>query len=238
MKSDFASRVRYSEVDRRKVLTLKAAVDYMQDACTFQSEDIGEGLDYLDEQKLAWLLASWQIEVLEMPKLFDEIVISTWPHRMKGYFAYRCHTIESPEGKVYVRGNSIWFMMDRTTEHPVKIGQRQIELYVPEERLNMPFVSRRVRIPKDAEPEVLPEREVLPHQIDMNGHVNNSQYIQMAEECLPADFNHSGKIRVEYVTGARLGDIVIPKVFRKAEDALIVELSMPDGGLYAAVEFK
>ena len=92
MKSHFNSRIRYSEVDENRNLTLKAAVDYMQDACTFLSADIGEGLDRLDEQHLAWLLASWQIEVLEMPRLFDEVVISTWPHKIKGSFAYRCHS--------------------------------------------------------------------------------------------------------------------------------------------------
>ena len=237
MKSHFNSRIRYSEVDENRNLTLKAAVDYMQDACTFQSEDIGEGLDRLDEQHLAWLLASWQIEVLEMPRLFDEVVISTWPHKIKGYFAYRCHSIESPEGKVYVRANSIWFMMDRETEHPVKIGEEQIGFYTPEDRLDMPFASRRVRIPKDAETEILPSRTIRMHQIDMNGHVNNSQYIQMAEECLPAGYSNRDRVRVEYVTGARLGDEVVSKICYREEKA-VVELTMPDGRIHAAVEFS
>lgn len=235
MITSFESRVRFSEVDETRCLSIKSIVDYMQDACTFQSEDLGEGIDYLNEKNLAWLLASWQIEVLRRPRLCDHIVISTWPSKIKGFFAYRCHAIESPSGEVYARANSIWFMMDQTTLHPVKIGQEQIDLYQPEKRLDMPFAPRRVKLP--GESEILPAIEVANHQIDINGHVNNSQYIQIAEDCLPPDFHHTGKIRVEYVNGAAAGDIIIPKVCR-ADDAVTVDLSMSDGKTYAAVEFK
>lgn len=34
----FESRVRYSEVDSERHLTLPAVMDYLQDCCTFQSE--------------------------------------------------------------------------------------------------------------------------------------------------------------------------------------------------------
>ena len=44
---DFKSRVRYSEVNSERQLTLPALIDYLQYCCTFQSEDIGVGLDVL-----------------------------------------------------------------------------------------------------------------------------------------------------------------------------------------------
>lgn len=235
MITKFESRVRFSEVDGTRYLSLKSIVDYMQDACTFQSEDLGETIDYMNGLGLAWLLASWQIEVQKRPKLGDHLVISTWPSRMKGFFAYRCHAIESPEGEVYASGNSIWFLMDQKTLHPVKIGQERMELYKTEERLDMPFAPRRVRLSKD--PEELSPIEVAKHLIDTNGHVNNSQYIQIAEDCLPADFRQTGRIRVEYVNGAEAGDIIIPKVGR-TDEGVTVDLSSPDGRTYAAVEFR
>ena len=36
---DFKSRVRYSEVNSERQLTLPALIDYLQNCCTFQSED-------------------------------------------------------------------------------------------------------------------------------------------------------------------------------------------------------
>ena len=39
----FNSRVRYSEVNSEKELTLPSLLDYLQDCCMFESEDFGVG---------------------------------------------------------------------------------------------------------------------------------------------------------------------------------------------------
>lgn len=57
----FDSRVRYSEVDEDRKLSLTGVINYMQDCSTFQSEDLNMGIDYLTEKHRAWLLSSWQI---------------------------------------------------------------------------------------------------------------------------------------------------------------------------------
>ena len=51
----FSNRVRYSEVNSEKELTLPSLLDYLQDCCTFESEDFGVGVDYLaKEQRKEW----------------------------------------------------------------------------------------------------------------------------------------------------------------------------------------
>jgi medium-chain acyl-[acyl-carrier-protein] hydrolase len=49
----FNSRVRYSEVNSEKELTLPSLLDYLQDCCTFQSEDLEIGVDYLAKEQVA-----------------------------------------------------------------------------------------------------------------------------------------------------------------------------------------
>ena len=44
-------RVRYSETDHTKHLTLTGIVNYFQDCSTFQSEDIGVGIEFLEAHK-------------------------------------------------------------------------------------------------------------------------------------------------------------------------------------------
>ena len=43
----FESRVRFSEADHTELLTLPGLVNYFQDCSTFQSEDIGYGVESL-----------------------------------------------------------------------------------------------------------------------------------------------------------------------------------------------
>ena len=94
----FDSRVRYSEVDEDRKLSLTGVINYMQDCSTFQSEDLNMGIDYLAEKHRAWLLSSWQIVVDRYPKLGERIVVSTWPYDFKGIYGYRNFTIQDPTG--------------------------------------------------------------------------------------------------------------------------------------------
>lgn len=57
----FDGRIRYSEVDRSRKLTAEKMIDYFQDSTSFQSEDLGIGLDYMTERGIAWVINYWQI---------------------------------------------------------------------------------------------------------------------------------------------------------------------------------
>ena len=44
-------RVRFSEIDHTRKITVPSIINYFQDCSTFQSEDIGVGLDELSKKK-------------------------------------------------------------------------------------------------------------------------------------------------------------------------------------------
>ena len=46
-KYEFEGKVRYSEIDHRATMTLPALINYFQDCSTFQSEQLGYGMDVL-----------------------------------------------------------------------------------------------------------------------------------------------------------------------------------------------
>ncbi len=46
----FDRRVRYSEIDHHGTMKLPALINYFQDCSTFQSEDIGQGLEVLKRE--------------------------------------------------------------------------------------------------------------------------------------------------------------------------------------------
>lgn len=97
----FDSRIRYSEVDKEGKITLNAILDYFQDASSFQSEDLGIGIQFLKERELAWVLSSWQIEIKRYPFYGEYVKISTWPYGFKGFFGYRNFTMETQEEKFW-----------------------------------------------------------------------------------------------------------------------------------------
>lgn len=231
----FNSRVRYSETTKNGRMSVKSLFDYMQDCCIFQSEDLDEGVRGLQEMQRAWILASWNIKVVRWPKFGEHINVITWPHHIKKFFAYRGHAVETEDGELLVKGNSIWIFTDTVTGHPVRIPQHEYDIYTIEDRLDQPFTRRTIKCEGDYQ--IGDSFNILSHQIDSNGHTNNSQYILMAADCLPEDFDYTG-IKVEYTREAKLGASVIPRIYNESEDRKAVELVSEDAKRYAAVEFS
>ena len=228
------SRVRYSETDRKGQLSVKSLFDYFQDCCTIQSDDLGETVSQLQQRHRAWILASWEAEIVRPPILSESIRLSTWPHYFKRFFAYRGHAVEAEDGTVLVKANSIWTFVDTDSGRALNIPQEEIDLYTTEDRMDLPIGKRKVVC--RGEYETGESVRIRFHQIDSNGHTNNSQYVLMASDCLPEDFEYR-RIRVEYVSGAVLGDLVIPRIYRDGEKCT-VELVSEEGKRYAAVEFS
>ena len=71
--------------------------------------------------------------------------------------------------------------------------------------------------------------------LDSNNHVNNGQYVSMAEEYLPEGFEVAG-LQVEYRRQARLHDVIVPMVHTGADDVTVC-LCDENGSAYAIVVF-
>lgn len=227
------SRVRYSEVDSERKLTMAALVNYMQDCCTFQSEELGIGVDYLGEHGAAWFLSSWQIELVRQLRFCDKIRISTWPYDFKGFYGYRNFTVEDELGNVCAYANSVWVFMDVGSGRPMKIYPELTEIYQMEERYPMQYGERKLQLP--AALEAKGRFAVQQEHIDTNQHVNNECYVAMAGRYLP---KHAvvKRLKAEYRKAAVLGDWIFPFVYQDSTH-MVVSLADEQGRTYAAVEF-
>ena len=101
----FESRVRFSEADHTELLTLPGLVNYFQDCSTFQSEDIGYGVESLKKSGQAWILSAWQIVVNRYPKLGEYIRVSTWATDFTGLFGLRNFKMEDEAGEMTAWAN-------------------------------------------------------------------------------------------------------------------------------------
>lgn len=228
----FDSRVRYSETDLNGRLTLTGIVNYLQDCSTFQSEDLGVGIQYLNSIERAWLLSSWQIEIGRYPSLGERLTVGTWAYDFKGMYGYRNFMIADDQGEYLVKANSMWFYLDTASGRPVRVTEETVSRYPHREKLDMEYLPRKISLPKECSQ--LEHFTVQKHHLDSNHHVNNSQYVDMARDFVPEDYVVR-RLRAEYKKAAVLGDIVVPRL-GKTEQGYVVSLGAEDGTAYAVVE--
>ncbi|MCX4338263.1 MAG: thioesterase [Lachnospiraceae bacterium] len=232
----FDSRIRYSEVGEDGRLSLQSLLDYFQDCSTFHSEDIGLGLEYMDQIGQVWLLSAWQICIGRYPKYGERVVIGTLPYEFRGFIGFRNFLMQTKEGEALAWANSIWTLMDREKMRPVKPNEDMLAGYVPEEKYPMDYAPRKIEVP--AEGRKMEAFTVKPHHLDTNHHVNNGQYVRMALDCIPRECA-IGQLRVEYKSQAVLGDEIHPVVaVGDSGKRYTVCLNQTDGTPYSVVEFQ
>ncbi len=124
---------------------------------------------------------------------------------------------------------------------PKKLTEEDVRGYDTSEKLDMEFPPRKIALPKEWER----QEPITIHRqhLDFNHHVNNCQYISMAEDYLEGSFSE-GLLRVEYKQQGLLGDIFYPFIHREkveeGEKVIVVfnqeeEIEKPKP--YAVVEF-
>ena len=227
-------RIRFSEVDHTRRITLPGIVNYFQDCSTFQSEDLGLGIMHCSERKRAWILSSWQVVVERYPEIGEKIQTSTWATDFKGLFGERNFCMTDENGNDVAYANSLWVYMDIERGRPARPDESEIAPYGTGEPYEMTYESRKIPLPTESEElESFPVRR---YHIDTNEHVNNCQYVQMAMDYLPENFKIH-QMRAEYKQQARLNDVICP-ARAVDENKTTVLLNDQKGEPYAVVEFK
>ena len=230
----FHSKVRYSEIDHHGTLSLPALINYFQDCSTFHSEEVGYGMKKLQENKRAWILSYWQIEIDRLPYLAEDIKVGTFATEFKGLLGSRNYWMEDKEGKRLACANSVWVFMDMEKGRPTKPLKDEISSYGVHEPLDMNYEGRKIKRP-DQGRECNPF-PVLKANIDTNEHVNNCQYVQMALELLPDHLNFH-TLRVEYSKSAVYGDIIYP-IISEEDKRIVVQLCDIEKKPYAIIELR
>lgn len=230
----FDSRIRYSECDENCKLRLDALMNYFQDASTFQSENLGVGFSYLVPRNLVWVLVSWQVEITRYPALGEEVEIGTLPYDFKGFIGSRNFCMKTKDGEMLAKANSIWTLLNFDSMKPALPPADMLEKYPVEPRLDMNYEGRKITVNDGGacEEPIVVQRQHL----DSNNHVNNAQYIIMAIQYLPQDFEVRN-LRVEYKKQAHLGDVLIPYVVTEG-DKVVISLRDDTGAVYVNVECR
>ena len=227
------TKVRYSECGENGKMKLSAIVNQFQDSSSEHSESLGVGMDYLKEKKRAWILNSWQIVIERYPKAHEDIVVSTWPTGFRGVFGPRNFCMKTPDGEMLAYANTLWVYLDIEKGTPTKPSEEEKSIYGTEPPLDMEYTSRKIKLPEEAK--VVDTVSVRKYHIDTNSHMNNSQYVLLAAEVLPEEFEVR-QVRVEYKKSAVYGDKIVIKMAEE-ETRIVVELSDENNVTYALVEF-
>ena len=215
-------KVTTSTCDSEGRLKLYSALQMMQD-CSEMWIDTEKGVSqYFAENNMAQLLASRQVEVVRVPEYKEELTVTTSVYGMKPMFGFRNTFIYDAHGNPCYRTWSMGAFVDMGSGKLKRVDSATIDSMHLEPQLEMNYRDRRIILPHEGGVDVEPVR-VLRADIDYNRHMNNANYVRVAMELLPEDFQVRN-LRVEYRVAAKLGQLLVPTVYQE-NGGYIVSLS-------------
>lgn len=229
----FESRIRYSETGPDGNLEYSALLNYFQDCSTFQSNDLGYGVEYLYNKGLAWVVNYWQINIIKYPHLGDRVTIGTFPYEFKGFVGLRNFFMKDENGAYLAKANSIWTLLDMSTGRPKRPDADHMNAYELSEKLDMEYLSRKITLPENLEKGE--EIEIKRYHLDTNKHVNNGQFVRIAMEAFGEE-RFPDLVRAEYKKQVHLGDVLVPYI-GKNENRIAIDLRDLQGSSCCVVEF-
>ncbi|WP_244833032.1 acyl-ACP thioesterase domain-containing protein [Clostridium sp. BJN0001] len=176
-------RIGIEYIGRNNYATNKALLSIMEDIACLHSQTVHYGVLDIESKKKVWILLDWKIKVNKRPMYNDIVIAKTWPRKIKSLCAYRDFEIIDKGCNSIALGTSRWILMDTEKRRPIKITDDIKKLYeVEPQKQAFSEEIKDVRVN-----EFLFEKEfkIQRRDIDLNNHMHNLSYLDMAYEILP-----------------------------------------------------
>lgn len=230
----FETMISYSAVDRNGNLPLYGILNLLQDCTNMQSSSIGMGVEHMKQVNKGWILVSYKISLKKKLRYGEKVRVGTAASSFSSFYGDRKFKIESLDGEKLVEADSIWVLMDMETRHPIRVSEEERKGYVIEEGINDLKADRKIKF--SSEREKVGEFKVLKTYIDNNGHMNNADYLRVAAEFVPADFEYH-EVDIIYNKEAMEGEMMTTYLHRE-ENVIEITFEDKDENILAKVRLQ
>jgi len=210
-------KIRTNEIDFNNRMKISSIFTNMQDAASEHAERLGFGFDDLKKHDLLWVLSWAKLEMNHYPEFGESISIETWPKCLHRIYAMRDYEIHS-NGKLIGKSTSGWLLINSSSLRPTRPENYPGGIVSLPERIGLDEFPR--KLPEIVSPTYSWEKKIGYSLIDVNKHMNNSNYVAMiCDSYQEDDFNNRSikSIEVTYLAETKLGDEVVISLQRGNE---------------------
>ena len=172
------------DIDKNTKLTNKAILSFFEDIGGIHSDIAGYGLNQIEKTRISWVLLYWKVKVLKPVKYGEKIKIKTWSRGIKLACCFRDFELYNSNNELCVLGTSKWtlYHLDKGL---IRLTKDIVDKYSPEEKIAIDFDFKKIREPDNYSN--VYEYTVSRSDIDINNHMHNLRYLDLAYEALPKD---------------------------------------------------
>ena len=201
--------LRSSDVDAARRLRLSALFTLLQEAAIAHTTELGMGREKTLDKGLLWIVTRQQLNITRLPLYDETVTLLSWPGETLHLYFPRFFRLTDAAGETLLEASTLWALMDQESRHivfPEEVGV-QIDADPEQPALPLPAPPRLPELP-DVHPFAVPYSYT-----DLNGHMNNARYADLAEDLMPPALRAGAVrgIRTEYGGEAAEGEKILLK---------------------------
>jgi acyl-ACP thioesterase len=200
-----------SDVGPHAEARLDALMNFMQQTAAAQTD--GWKLSVLDllPRGKTWVLSRHHLRFSRYPRLGEQVEVRTWSSGIDGAFALREFELAA-KGELLGGATSSWAVMDLKQKKPTPVAETLSDDYTVARRV---IEDRFEPLPKLERTDREVGLRVMHRDLDINGHVNHTVYVQWAHEALPPELAGGWRpmvLEIGYRAEAFHGDEVVSRI--------------------------
>lgn len=175
----------FRDVGKSNKLTNRSLIGFLEDIAGMHSTKVGFGLNDIERTGLTWILLNWKVKVFKRPLYGETVLVKTWARDTAKFYTYRDFEVYDNSNNKIAIATTKWVLIDAKTMSLIKISDDVIVPYQLENKkvfLDEPEPNKLV-VPNDFS--FASNYVVQRKDIDINMHVHNVTYLDIAYEALP-----------------------------------------------------
>ena len=223
------------DIDISNKITNKAILSFLEDAGGIHSNIAGYGLKDIKRTNLSWIILNWKLQVLKRAEYADTITVRTWSSSTDKLFAYRDFEVLNEAGEIIAIATTKWLIVDIRNGRITKLTDEIVKPSKTENKKVFPEYE----FPTLEEPEKIflsTSYTINRQMIDINKHVHNICYYDLAEIALPEEMadREFNNVEIMYKKEIKLGETVQCN-YSKVEDKNVISIKSEDGSVLHSI---
>ncbi len=199
-------KIKASQADASLRLRPSSLLTLLQEISIEHTEILGYPRETTLDKGLLWVVAKERIEIKRMPKYDESIELITYPSKTMHVLFPRSYLLKDDKGEIIVEASAVWALIDVKSRKIVNPSEHHID--IPDLSEGRPFIfPLGGKMPSSFSREA--EIKASYSLCDLNKHLNNAFYLDIAEDLLPIPYllEHEVKsIEIEYLHEVKIGE--------------------------------
>lgn len=220
----------FRDVGKSNKLTDKALLGFLEDVAGKHSNIAGYGLNNIVETRVTWVLLNWKVKVFNRPLYGETILVKTWARDTAKFYTYRDFEVYNSNNELVAIATSKWALLDANTMSLIKIPDEVIAPYEIETKKVFGTEPEPNKIMLPDEVSSVSNYVVGRKDIDINRHVHNVTYMDIAYEVLPEEVYDNidcNSFEIMYKKETKLGE-TIKCFYSKIDDSHYIVMKTED----------